>query len=118
MKGVALRAPHYTFMAQTQSLAAEITKNPTPEGFRISVGFEYFPLHKVTSVPRSATAFRRDPEPNVLIMVVWVNDSKDSVDKARGYANAIAGILVGNQADKAQSIGYANYGASVLFDRA
>ena len=115
MKGVSPRTPHYTSMAQAQSLVAEISKNPTPEGFAISFIFEYIPSGKVTSVPRSATAFRRELGPNVVIVVVWTNDDKDSVDKARGYANAIAGILVStNQEDNEKSVGYANYGASVL----
>jgi len=114
MKGVAPRAPHYTTIAQAQSLTAEIIKIPTPEGFRISVGFEYFPLRKVLSVPPSATAFRRDPVPNALIMIVWGNDRKDSIVKAREHADAIAEILVGSQADMTQSVGYANYSASVL----
>ena len=115
MKGVSPLAPHYRSFAQAHSLAAEITKSPTPEGFRISIGFEYIPLDKVASVPRSATAFRREPVPNVLIMIVWVNDGKDSIDKATEYANTVSGILVGTQADKGQHVGYANYGGSVLF---
>ena len=114
MKGVAPRGLSYTSIAQAQSLAAEITKSPSPEGFRVNVGFEYVPLRKVASVPRSAMAFRRDPTPNVLVMIIWVNDGKDSVDKARDYANAIAEILVSNQVDKEESVGYSNYGASVI----
>ena len=115
MKGVAPRTlPHYTTIAQAQSLAVEITKGLTPEGFRIGVGIEYLPLQKVASVPRGATAYRRAPTPNIMIMIAWVNDGKDSVDKAREHGNAIVDILVGTQADNEQRLGYANYGASVL----
>ena len=115
MKGAAPRAvPHYTSIARAQSFAAEVTKTPTPEGFRIGVGFEYLPMHKVASLPRSATAYRRGPTPNFIIMIAWINDSKDSVDKARKYANDIVEILLGPRAEKEESIGYANYGASVL----
>jgi len=110
MKGVAPRGPpHYTSIARAQALATEITKSPTPEEFRISVGFEYVPMGKVASLPRSATAYRRGATPNVLIMTMWVNDGKDSIDKAREYSNTIAEILVGKQADKEQGLGYANY---------
>ena len=62
-------------------------------------------------MPSSATAFRRDLAPNVMILIAWENNGNDSVDKAREYANAIVDILVGDQANKE---GYANYGASVL----
>ena len=114
MKGAAPRALPYASIAQVHSLITEISKSPTPEGFTIGVGVEYVPLHKVASVPPSATAFRRTlAASNVMIVITWDNDSKDSVGKAREYADAIIDILVGDQVDKE---GYANYchGASVL----
>ena len=110
MKGAAPRALSYDTIAKVQSLTTEITRSSTPEGFEIGVVFEFVPLHKVASVPSSATAFRRNVAPNIMILIAWNKDGEDSVDKARGYANAVVDILMGDEANKE---GYANYGASV-----
>jgi hypothetical protein len=81
----------------------------------VTVGFEYIPLMKINSVPREATAFRRDTSTQVLVFTSWPGDKnkelvdgKTRVEVTREASNRIAEILT--QGKKELSLGYTNYG--------
>lgn len=68
---------------------------------------EYFPLHKVNSVPDDATAFRRGLRPNVLAVVYWKDDTPEKSRYARDAAHSISGIIA--EASTVEAMGYGNY---------
>jgi hypothetical protein len=82
------------------------------------VGFEYFPLQKVSSVPKDATAFSRSPYPSILIMLRWPDDQADDLEFARSSVHDLMGIISEGNVDLpkpergASGYAYANYGES------
>lgn len=133
-KGVAHRTPHYPSIQKAYTHLIEAynqSRSSTSHGaqFRPAMLFEYFPLKKINSIPRSETAFRRDSTPTVCISFQWDTTAsagidlgageRENVNKARGWARGIAEILLAGQADGALSetekFAYANYGAQLRF---
>jgi hypothetical protein len=83
-----------------------------------AIVFEYLDLSKVLTVPQTATAFRRDPTMNVIIMMLWPGDEKlgngSEVFKfAREQAKVCTRLVYETQAGKvteSQKLGYTNFG--------
>jgi len=72
LKGVTHRGPdHPSLEAYTHLIAMIAKKHLYKPQFRLRIVFEYFPLSKMNSVPRGTTAFRKNEELNILIVVVW-----------------------------------------------
>lgn len=78
--------------------------------------YEYFPLNKIRSVPNGVTAFRRDPTPNVLVLITWTENLVENNDKARIFAHELAAFISQDQPDVSASegLGYSNYGTTGL----
>jgi len=124
IKGIAHHGPDYPSMlaAHTRLIARVNEKNLR---FRARILFEYFPLSKVTSVPRGTTAFMRTGESNVLILVGWTpaaaagtsealdlgETEKGNTDEARELAKELAEILLSGQREEDLQLGYTNYSA-------
>jgi FAD/FMN-containing dehydrogenase len=114
-KGVAHSGPDLETMAKVQEKCIEITKGGK---FTVQVAYEWIPLQKINSVPVNATAYRRIPDPNCLVIVGWPGNthSNEKVDEARPLAHQLAGCVAGGES-KLQDVknqGYANYGGSPL----
>ena len=114
LKALAQRGPHFPSIAKAHEKVIEACKN-TP--FQTKLVFDYFPMHKIRSVPNDATAFRRENVAAVIVLVLWkAEDDKDGgfTDQARKIANEIAGIVVEGQQElhitESESLGYTNYG--------
>ncbi|KAG5650539.1 hypothetical protein H0H81_011882 [Sphagnurus paluster] len=106
LKGGAFRKPEYHSIAQAFD---KIIGFSSPE-VRVQLAFEYFPLGKVLSVPQGATALRRDPTPNFVVMVLWKGDFEGSTERGREIAHEITRIILNEQKlTGAESFGYGNY---------
>ncbi|GLB44343.1 putative oxygen-dependent FAD-linked oxidoreductase family protein [Lyophyllum shimeji] len=112
MMGLAHRKPDYPTIAK----AFEKLSSAKTGDFRPNLGFEYFPLDKITSVPKGTTAFRRDPTPSVLILNMWKENTEENTQRGRRVAHELADIIAGGQAGvtAAQKMGYANYDAEAV----
>ena len=80
--------------------------------FTPSVLFEYLPISKINSVNTSATAFRRQTAPNVLVMLKWAGSAPEKTYEARGIVTEIADIFASSQdgLSDSEKLGYVNYG--------
>jgi hypothetical protein len=93
------------------------------------IAFEYFPLHKVTFVPRDRTAIRRDPTSNVMIIIPWkaksvvddgftIKEREAEVERAKKIAQQLVDIITSKQqpeVEEIHGIGYSNYSTSLPF---
>jgi hypothetical protein len=77
--------------------------------------FEYFPLKKINTVPREATAFRRDSSATIAIVTSWPGEKNEElvegrtrVEITRDASNRIAEILTHRKEEL--SLGYTNIG--------
>ncbi|KAJ3565810.1 hypothetical protein NP233_g7401 [Leucocoprinus birnbaumii] len=109
-KGVAHKGPEVKDMLNTQQKALEVVKGGR---FMVQVLYEWIPLNKINSVPMHATAYRRIPDPNCMVIIRWPGEahSDEKVDDARTVAYQIASCVVGGESNlkDAKSQGYANY---------
>ncbi|KAF8060168.1 hypothetical protein FPV67DRAFT_1453295 [Lyophyllum atratum] len=107
MKGVAQKKPDYPSAAKAIEKAISLS---TPD-FKASIIYEYFPLAKISSMPKDLTAFRRDPTPGVLLSCVWKEDLKGYTERARGVVHELARIVTGAHPEmtETEGLGYSNY---------
>jgi hypothetical protein len=114
LKSLAQRKPHFSSISEAHTRIIDIHKT-TP--FKAHLIFDYYPMHKVRSVPESATAFRREHVVAAIVLMTWKGeDDKEGkyTDWARTIANDIAEIINAGQREmlitEPESFGYANYG--------
>jgi len=88
----------------------------TTGNYQGSILYEYFPRQKVESVPRDATAFRRELVPNALVILSWDHKARDCLEEARQLANELASTVIGVQTDitPSEALGYSNYGQYIF----
>jgi hypothetical protein len=111
MKGVFQTKPRVEVSENVLSCLAELTKD-RPDA-QITILFEYFPLSKITSVPRGATPFNRLPYPNVVNITRWKDNTSEWLTWAQLSSQKILGIVLnGNDQVSGDQIsnGYGNYG--------
>lgn len=119
LRSLAQREPHIHSISEAHERIVEISKT-TP--FKPHLIFDYYPMHKVRSVPDSATAFRREHVVAVIVLMTWkAEDDKEGkyTDWARVIANNVAEIINAGQREmlitEPEGFGYANYGRRVRF---
>jgi hypothetical protein len=119
LKCLAQRSPHLPSILEAQSKITDACKT-TP--FKTVLVFDYYPMHKVRSVPDGVTAFRREDVIAVIVLMLWKaeDDKEDKLtDRARGIANEIVGIMNKGQQEmfitESESLGYSNYGGFNLW---
>ncbi|KAG5651066.1 hypothetical protein H0H81_010001 [Sphagnurus paluster] len=98
---------HYEYQSIVQAYEKIISVS-SPE-FKVNLIFEYFPIGKVISVPLSATAFRRDPAPLAVLLILWTKDAEGTTERARTIAYDLARIVSGAELTEVQNFGYSNY---------
>lgn len=90
-----------------------VERSSQPDFF-VAVLSEFFPLGKINSVPRDATAFHnRGQQSNVLFNIDWrEGDITEKTNLARETARALATIISRAEENPLASVnnGYANYG--------
>ncbi|KIM46256.1 hypothetical protein M413DRAFT_441337 [Hebeloma cylindrosporum] len=108
-KGVGHKHFHYPSIAKAHEKLQELIK--TTGSYQGAILYEYFPLHKVNSVSRDATAFQRELVPNALVILTWDHKAGDCSGQARQLANELASIVVGVEPDitPSEALGYSNY---------
>jgi Berberine and berberine like len=109
-KGVGHKHFHYPSIAKAHQKLQELIK--TTGNYQGSILYEYFPRQKINSVPRDATAFRRELVPNALVILTWDHKAGDRMEGARQLANELANVVLGVQSDvtPSEALGYSNYG--------
>lgn len=116
MNGTAHKKADYPSIFKAHQKAIEASSTGQ---VRVVIMYEYFPRESINAVSSSLTAFRRDVTPSILIIVRWDGDQPDKSDLARGITKEIIDILTKGQTEvsKSQSLGYSNYGRSlVMYD--
>jgi len=114
LRSLAQRMPHFPSISEAHGKIIDVCKN-TP--FKTHLIFDYFPMHKVRSVPDGVTAFRREHAAAVIVLMTWKADEDEEgkfTDRARVHANEIAEIVIKGQREmlmtESESLGYPNYG--------
>ena len=115
MKGVRSTKPRIEVAEQVFKTLIQYTEN-RPD-MTMSCMWEFFPLKKICSVPKDATAFSRSPYGNVLQIVRWTENTEDNLKYARDVSREIMDIVVkGNvELSDAENIGYGNYGELIFW---
>lgn len=82
----------------------------------MNILYEYMPNAKINSVSTGATAFRRRPGCNVLVLANWTNDTPENQKAAREGVLNLADLLSKSQVDlpEVDKVGYGNYGIIIL----
>jgi hypothetical protein len=116
-KGVGHKYFHYPSIAKAHQKLHDLIK--TTGKYQGGILYEYFPRHKVNSVSRNATAFRRELVPNALVILTWDHKAGDCSEEARQLANELANIVLGVQSDitPSEALGYSNYGQYICSPR-
>ena len=89
--------------------------SPELPPYNVLLGYEIFPLKKLCAVGADATAFRsRGPQPNILIMINWAEDERNTtgVDDARAISDQLIQIVQSTaekQPTESENEGYVNY---------
>ena len=104
-------------MAKAHQKLQELFK--TTGNYHGTIIYEYFPRQKVNSVPRDATAFRRELVPNALIILAWDHKTGDRLEEARQLGSELANIILGVQSGitPSEALGYSNYGQYIYSPR-
>ncbi|KAG5653117.1 hypothetical protein H0H81_002184 [Sphagnurus paluster] len=105
-KGFANSKSEYQPIAKAYEKILSISN---PE-FQVNLIFEYVPIGKIISVPQHVTAFRRDPAPLAVIMILWTKDEEGTIEHARSIARDLSRTVAGGELTQLQNFGYANYG--------
>lgn len=82
----------------------------------MAVFHEYFPLGKITSVGKDATAFRgREPKTNVMAFVLWAADTPEKFQFAKVACTELMHIASSTERGIAgpENIGYGNYSTCI-----
>ncbi|KAJ3530515.1 hypothetical protein NMY22_g8542 [Coprinellus aureogranulatus] len=112
LRGFSHNGPDYQCTFQALQKVGEIAKGGI---FTPSVLFEYLPIAKIHSVDTSATAFRRQTSPNVLVMIKWDGSAPERTYEAKGLVTELADIFTASQEglSASEKLGYSNYGHDV-----
>ena len=115
-KGVGHKHFHYPSIAKAHQKLQELIKTGNYHG---AILYEYFPRQKVNSLPRDATAFRRELVPNALAILTWDHKTGDRLEEVRQLASEFANIILGVQSDitPSEALGYSNYGQYIYSPR-
>ena len=114
LKSIAQRKPHFPSISEAHNIIIDTFKN-TP--FKAHLMFDYYPMHKIRSVPKGVTAFRPENVVAVIALITWKAEDDGEgkyTDRARVIAHNIAEVMNNGQQNiritKSESIGYSNYG--------
>lgn len=112
LRGFSHKGPEYECTFRALQKVGEIAKGGI---FTPSVLFEYLPVTKINSVDISATAFRRQLSPNVLVMLKWDGTAPEKTYEARSLVNELADIFSTSQdgLSASEKLGYSNYGHDI-----
>ncbi|KAH9931212.1 uncharacterized protein B0H18DRAFT_872258 [Fomitopsis serialis] len=107
-KGVAHRKPEYESVLKAFDRVAELAAGAGPHPVVI---FEYFPLHKINAIDSEETPFRRDPVPSVFVAALWVEDTRENLERGREMVYDLIGLVksANPQLSAEQQAGYGNY---------
>lgn len=111
MKGASNRNASAAAIAKAHEKVVEIVQT---SGFKAYLILEYLPLSNITSVPADATAFRREPTPNVLALTHWKENSPENTARARSVSGEILSLVTA--AAPNQKLGYSNYDFDAVGD--
>lgn len=108
-KGVAHKRPHPQAIENAHNKFVDLVKTGNFNG---AILYEYFPLQKINSVPRDATAFRREFASSILVNLTWNNSVQDRTQEARKHSYELASVISrdGKDMTTAETLGYSNYG--------
>jgi hypothetical protein len=108
LKGATHKRANYLPIANAHNRFVELVKTGNFTG---AIIYEYFPLEKINSVPKNATAFRRELVSSVLVNLNWDQKVQDRSEEGRKYAHELAAIIAGDGSDltNSESLGYSNY---------
>lgn len=100
-------------MAEAHSRAIALTAG---SDLRFHLLYEYFSTHRINAVPRSVTAFRRDPTSAIVTLVFWDANAPDKSSQAREIVSELYDILAKGQSNmsEAHQLGYSNHGKRSL----
>ncbi|PPQ79510.1 hypothetical protein CVT25_003392 [Psilocybe cyanescens] len=114
-KGVAHKRPHPQAIEQAHNKLVNLIKTGNFNG---AILYEYFPLQKINSVPRDATAFRREFASSVLVNLTWDNSVEDRTQEARKHSYELASLISrdGKDMTTAETLGYSNYDPEATSD--
>lgn len=120
VKSFAHRHRHYPSVAEACSKVIEATRGIDGNKLRVFLTFEYYPLGKICSVPKDATAFRRENASAGMVLVFWDYDENErevETAKAREITHELVDIVINGQGDitESESAGYANYCMMIHF---
>ena len=109
MKGIVQSKPVISTTQAAFNQATELSASGTLE---MNILYEYLSVAKINSVPTNATAYRRRPGFNILLLANWAEDTPENHNAARDGVGSLADIFSKSQADlsEADKVGYANYG--------
>ncbi|TEB23723.1 hypothetical protein FA13DRAFT_1797769 [Coprinellus micaceus] len=112
LRGFSHKGPDFGCTFRALQKVGEVAKGGV---FTPSVLFEYLPVSKINSVTTSATAFRRQTAPNVLVMLKWDGSAPEKTYEARGIVTEIADIFASSQdgLSDSEKLGYVNYGHDI-----
>jgi hypothetical protein len=109
MKGAVFTKP----LVETMQSIFDICVPPFPKEGQPSLFTvtEYHILDKVLSVPAGATAFRRAPSSNIILVSTWQNDTPENIKIARDGIWSLTDMIAKNEAKigGANNFGYGNY---------
>ncbi|KAF5326847.1 hypothetical protein D9619_005057 [Psilocybe cf. subviscida] len=106
-KGTGNKSPDFPSLKRAHEKVIETVGSGKING---AVLFEYYPLQKVNTVPREATAFRREMVNNVVLILRWDQKTVDRTVEARSIGAELLDILQGGQSEltTSESLGYSN----------
>ncbi|KAH9482486.1 FAD-linked oxidoreductase [Psilocybe cubensis] len=116
-KGVAHKRPNPEAIVRAHNKFVDLVKS---DNFNGAILYEYFPLQKINSVSRDATAFRREFASSVLVNLTWDNSTGDRTQEARKHTYELASIISrdGKDMTTAETLGYSNYDPEAFVDNA
>jgi len=100
-----------------QAAFGQATQLSASGSVEITFMFEYHSTKRMNSVPTGATAIRRRPGCNVVILCDWKEDTAENLKTARDGASCLADIISTSQTGLAEAhkVSYGNYGMSVSY---
>jgi hypothetical protein len=105
MKGVTqTKLPVEAFQSILDLVVPVSKKEDEPE---LAVIAEYHGLKKMLSVPAEATAFRRVPGNNILLLATWKKQNQENTKLAYDGIKSVVDLIASS--DTGGSTGYGNY---------
>ncbi|KDQ54385.1 hypothetical protein JAAARDRAFT_135772 [Jaapia argillacea MUCL 33604] len=90
-------------------LFERVMERSSDPSFIIVLLTEYFPLGRTNSVPNDATAFRRGVPSNVLINVIWEDDTPERSRFAKETAHELGELINSHAGPGRDDVAYGNY---------